>query len=412
MTVVIFEDEYWTRFRPLADLRHVSQLFWGTKTLQSGLEDILPAEELHLWGRESVGALTATRTGAEYNSNLKGEALFVNARAQPGGALGKALARKGRFSLSAGGELLAARVDAGGVEPGLIGPKLGRRLAKSVQGLESDHPMLRGTWDLVSSNGLGIAQQAARLRPGQGTDGTVVVKGSSTNLHVHESAEIEPHVAMETQAGPIVIEEGAVVESFSRLSGPCYVGRNARVKSALVRSGTSVFEGSRVGGELENSIIMPYSNKSHLGYVGDSIVGEWVNLGAGSTFSNLKSTYGNVRVEIGEGRFDTGLTKLGPVIGDMAKVSIGCLILSGKTVGTGSQVSGQVKANVPSFTYHDGAEGRDVELLLESVLETQRRMMERRGKTLSKSEDASIRRLFSETRGERKAAGVKKGRIS
>jgi len=166
-----------------------------------------------------------------------------------------------------------------------------------------------------------------------------------------------------------------------------------------------------LGGEVENSIIMSHTNKAHLGYVGDSIVGEWVNLGAGSIFSNLKNTYGNVRVELERSRVDTGMLKLGAVIGDMSKVSIGALIFAGKSVGTASHVTNLVDRNVPPFTYFNGSSGKKVELLLASVIETQRRMMERRGMTLLKNEEDLIRKTFDRTRPERRRAGVRRGRI-
>ena len=105
------------------------------------------------------------------------------------------------------------------------------------------------------------------------------------------------------------------------------------------------------------------------------------------------------------------MTKLGPVVGDMAKLSIGSLVYAGRSVGAGSHVSGLAGGNVPSFTFHDSGSQRGVELLLESVVETQRRMMERRGMSLSREEEGLIRRAFTSTAPERKRAGVRKGRL-
>jgi len=192
--------------------------------------------------------------------------------------------------------------------------------------------------------------------------------------------------------------------------GPCYIGPRVKVYSAQLGGGTSVFAGCKVGGQVENSIIMSHTNKAHFGYAGDSYIGEWVNLGAGSTFSNLKNTYGNVRLDVGGGTVDSGMLKLGPVVGDMSKVSIGALVYSGRLLGTGCQVAGLAGKNVPSFTYSDGS-GRMVELLIESVVETQRRMVERRGKTLTRAEEALIRKTFEDTSEERRSAGVKRGRL-
>ena len=105
------------------------------------------------------------------------------------------------------------------------------------------------------------------------------------------------------------------------------------------------------------------------------------------------------------------MLKLGPVVGDMSKASIGALVYSGRLLGTGCHVAGLASKNVPSFTYFDGS-GRMVELLVESVVETQRRMVERRGKSLTRAEETLIRKTFEDTSGERRKAGVRKGRLS
>ena len=111
-------------------------------------------------------------------------------------------------------------------------------------------------------------------------------------------------------------------------------------------------------------------------------------------------------------RVDTGLLKLGPAVGDMAKVSIGALVFTGKKVGTGSQVTGLAASDIPPFSYFDGSKGELVELHLNSVVETQRRMKERRGLTLSRAEEELIRSAFAATAPERRKAGARKGRIS
>ena len=142
-----------------------------------------------------------------------------------------------------------------------------------------------------------------------------------------------------------------------------------------MRGGTTIGENCRIGGEVENSIVYPHTNKAHLGYLGHSIVGEWVNLGAGSVTSDLKSTYGTVRVARGRGRVDTGLQKLGPMIADMAKVAIGALVYGGKSVGVSSHCAGRVDRDIPDFTSYDGHRDDSFELTLDSVIRTQSRMM-------------------------------------
>ena len=262
---------------------------------------------------------------------------------------------------------------------------------------------------MLESNGLAIAEQAKPFNDALPIPRGVEVRGPVTNLMVDAGADIEGHVTLDARLGPIVVEKGASIESFSRVMGPCYIGPRARVFSALIGGGTSIFESCKVGGQIENSVLLPFTNKAHFGYVGDSYVGSWVNLGAGSTFSNIKNTYGSVRLWVGGKKVDSGMMKLGPAVGDLGKISIGSLVYAGRFLGAGSHVTGMAANDVPSFTYFDSGSGVMVELLLESVIETQRRMMERRGLTLSPSEEGLIRRAFLSTSRERRKAGVKKG---
>ncbi|MDV3293992.1 MAG: hypothetical protein LYZ70_06950 [Nitrososphaerales archaeon] len=412
MTVVVFEDEYWSSFAPLTLTRHVSQLVWGTRTLLQSLAAVLAVDDLVVWGRDELEGVVDAGPQGKYNADVKGDALFVNARLRPQRDIAMQIRRTDSFAALVDDRVMAFRTKADALSPGVI---TSRQLAKTSKGLQrlelTRQAAFEGPWQMVESNGIAIVEQAGHFAESLELPEKAVLKGPASNLRIHDSVELEGHVSFDTRLGPVVVEEGTSVESFSRVSGPCYLGPRVKVHSALVRSGTSVFEGCRLGGEVENSIIMAYSNKSHLGYVGDSIVGEWVNLGAGSTFSNLKNTYGNVRVELGNQTVDTGMLKFGPVIGDMAKVSIGSTIFAGKLVGVASHVVNLIGRNVPSFTYYDGGSGRRVELLLDSAVETQKKMMERRGMTLSKQQESLIRELFRVTGSERKRAGVRKGKI-
>lgn len=305
---------------------------------------------------------------------------------------------------------MAAKLETIPWKPGVIRRASVAALAKGARKSPAPpDPLFAGYWDLVESNGLAIAEQARRFEDQLSLPRSAEVRGPSTNVMVDAGADVEGQVTFDARLGPIVVERGASVESFSRVMGPCYVGHKAKILSALIGGGTSVFESCKVGGQVENSIIMPFTNKAHHGYVGDSYVGSWVNLGAGCTFSNLKNTYGNVRLQVGGKKLDSGMLKLGPVVGDLAKLSIGSLVYAGKSVGTGSHLSGLASEDVPSFTFYDSESQRKVELLLDSVLETQRRMKERRGLVLGRAEEGLIRKAFLATASERRRAKVKKG---
>jgi len=411
LRVVIFEDEGMAGFAPLTLLRHTALLRWGTKKLLDALVEKIPdATEVSLWGRPELSAVTRDETQRPYNEKVYGPTLMVNARAKPSEGLLLPASRSEPYISIWRGELVAARLDSVQLKPGVVTKRQVTNVAREVKRVNaSSESLFRGYWDLVESNGLAIAEQARHFEEALPIPRGMEVRGPASSIMVDAGAEIEGHVTFDARLGPIIIDNGAAVESFTRVMGPCYIGPRAKIYSALIGGGTSIFDSCKIGGQVDNSIFLPFSNKAHHGYVGDSYVGSWVNLGAGCTFSNLKNTYGNVRLSVAGKMVDSGMVKLGPAIGDMAKLSIGSLVYAGKSVGAGSHVSGLAASDIPHFTYFDSGSNRAVELLPESVIETQRRMMERRGLSLGRSEETLIRKMFASTSKERSKAGVKKG---
>jgi len=278
-----------------------------------------------------------------------------------------------------------------------------------------DRSLLRYPWELVGENAKQIEQDYLKkdhssLKSPTSRSGDIEVRGNRTAIA--PSADIERFVALDSRSGPIVIDEEAEVQSFSRITGPCYVGKKAKIRSARIREGTTIGSNSKVSGEIEQSIISEFSNKSHEGFLGHSIVGSWVNLGALTTCSDLKNTYGKIKVNLGRKVLDTGEVKLGVFLGDMCKTAIGVLLTSGKKVGVASQVFGSVSQDVPSFTLYGKSLGaKSSEVMLDSAILTQKRMMERRGLSLNDSLASLIRSVYKMTKRERAFQRVSKARF-
>lgn len=171
-------------------------------------------------------------------------------------------------------------------------------------------------------------------------DGRIVVLGGPV---------IEPHVVLDTTTGPILIEDGAHVRSFTRIGGPCRIGRDANVLGGEI-STCSIGDVTKVRGELSTTIVLGYSNKSHDGFVGHSYLGRWVNLGAGTITSNMKNTYGHVGLWTpgGErgGVRDSGMQFLGTLFGDHVKTGIGLRLTTGTVIGAGANVYGGMPPKV------------------------------------------------------------------
>src|SRR5262249_34064551 len=122
-----------------------------------------------------------------------------------------------------------------------------------------------------------------------------------------------PLVLIDTTRGPVMLDRGVIVQAFSRLEGPLYVGPDTHVLAGRVK-GSSLGPQCRIGGEVEVSIVHGYSNKAHEGFLGHSYIGEWVNFGAGTHTSDLRNDYGQVTVTVGPQRVETGLLKVGSFV--------------------------------------------------------------------------------------------------
>jgi UDP-N-acetylglucosamine diphosphorylase/glucosamine-1-phosphate N-acetyltransferase len=199
---------------------------------------------------------------------------------------------------------------------------------------------------------------------------------------VEEGAVIEPLVVFDVSAGPVMVRAGSVVRAFTRLAGPCAVGAGTQILGDRV-SGCSIGDQCVVRGEISESIVTGHANKGHEGFVGHSVLGRWVNLGAGTITSNLKNSYGTVSLWTPEGVRDTGTVKLGTFFGDHVKTGIGARLTTGSVIGAGSNIYGSVMPPryVPPFSWGDG--DALSEYRLDEFLKTTERAMSRRSVALS-----------------------------
>jgi UDP-N-acetylglucosamine diphosphorylase/glucosamine-1-phosphate N-acetyltransferase len=174
-------------------------------------------------------------------------------------------------------------------------------------------------------------------------------------VHVEQGATIEPFTVFDTSAGPVLVRRGATVSAFTRVVGPCYIGEESSVAGDKIAN-CSLGEVSRIHGEISTTIVLGHSNKAHDGFVGHSLLGRWVNLGAGTTTSNLKNTYGTVQLWTPGGVRDTGLQFFGTAFGDHVKTGIGLRLSTGTVLGAGANVyDGMPPKAVAPFAWGSGA---------------------------------------------------------
>ena len=271
------------------------------------------------------------------------------------------------------------------------------------------------TWDLILANPKQLAEDFAAAGR-SGIEGTVeqpnAIRGSLKDVYIARGALVHPMVVIDAANGPVYLDEEVEVHPFTRIEGPCYVGRKSILLGAKCREGNSIGPVCRIGGEVEESIIQGYSNKYHDGFLGHAYVGQWVNLGALTTNSDLKNDYTTVSVMLdGREGIDTGSTKVGSLIGDHAKTSIGTLLNTGAYVGAMALIAATGKPLpkfIPSFAWFlEGVVTKGFGK--RKLYETARVAMSRRKCQWTPVEEAMWEEIYKLTAPARNEA-VKKGR--
>lgn len=222
---------------------------------------------------------------------------------------------------------------------------------------------------------------------------TNTIIGSAERLAIARTARVEG-AFLNTSAGPIIIDEGAEVMEGSCLRGPIYIGRHATVNmGARIYGATSIGEHCKVGGEINNAVIFPYSNKAHDGFLGNAVVGSWCNLGAGCVASNLKNDYTEIKLwDYASHHFRrTGLQFCGLIMGDHSKAGINTMFNTATMVGVGVNIHGTgfPRNFVPSFSEGSAGVGFS-EVGLKKFFAIAERVMARRNIELTEP----MRRLF------------------
>ena len=221
-------------------------------------------------------------------------------------------------------------------------------------------------------------------------------------LFLAPGASIDSTATYDLSGGMIVIEGDARVGPHVHLQGPLLLGAESVVlpHGAI---GPHVFaeNNCKLGGEISCSIIASYSNKAHFGFLGHSYLGSWVNLGAGTTNSNLKNTYGEIHINVGERRIATGMQFLGCLVGDHTKTAIGTHIFTGKTIGMCSMLYGTVAENVPSFVNYAKQFGKLTAVSPAAAATIQARTFARRGVTQTQDERELLNNLYNRTQSDR-----------
>ena len=407
MDIVVFEDQYVSRLHPITVGRPAYAISCGSFRLVDWLwqlqRPMRAVTRPHLKAIERLDFPQFQSEGAAAASST----LLVNARLAPSRSTFRVLGgllRDARPAAVWNGEQLAAAVIRATVPEDQSAADIDRLLGElqvvdlprtrdSLELLEYPHDLIRCNLETLADN------LEHRLSTG-------AYRELRDGVFAADGAELGEHVVSDTRQGPIVLERDARIGPYCFLSGPAHIGARARViEHSAIKDCVSLGHTTKIGGEVEASIIEPYTNKQHHGFLGHSYLGSWINLGAGTCNSDLKNTYGLVRMEYAGEKVSTGMQFVGCIIGDYAKSAINTGIFTGKIIGACSMVYGFVTTNVPSFVNYARLFGQVTELPPEVMIATQERMFGRRDVKPRACDAALIHSMYELTRDERRLAG-------
>src|SRR6218665_252580 len=367
MKIVLFDEEVSrANLLPLTFTRPVCEIRIGILTIREKWERSPQA---------TAGYLTQNYLSKKFPLTHNSPCVFINGRICPSPSLLESIRvlQQGQ-ALYKGSDLLAfygTADDAGQAE------KL-KKTEFNGDLLTVDH-----VWDIFRKNGAALLadfELLTRNRNSHMLSHSVTVIGDRNLVFLEDGARAEACI-LNTTEGPVYLGNHAEIMEGSVVRGPFALGEHSALKlSTKVYGPSTVGPHSKVGGEMNNSVIFGYSNKAHDGFLGNSVIGEWCNLGADTNNSNLKNNYGHVKLfnYAQQKQVDTGLQFCGLIMGDHSKSGINTMFNTGTVVGVGANIygGGFPPTHIPGFSW-GGAAGFEA-YRLDKLAETATKMFERR----------------------------------
>ena len=386
--IILFDDESRERMLPLSYTRPVAELRTGIFTIRERWEKLL---------KGTASYITSDYLSAKYPMHLEDDNIVINGAVLSNDRLVKLIEQlEANEALMAGGDLIAARLNRSQFEHLMLNESIDEIVGIDL--LDTPFIHLSYPWDLFLI-----------LRATIEYDYQLITKGrysqpiphynqviAADNIFLEEGAQVTGAI-LNAQPGPIYIGKDAQVMEGAIIRGPVTIGEGTIVKmGAKIYGPTAIGPGCKVGGEVKEVVILGNSNKAHDGFLGNSILGEWCNIGAGTSVSNLKNNYSNVRMYdyATQEMRDSGLQYLGMVMGDHSKAGINSMFNTGTIVGVAANIfgTGYPPKFIPSFTW-GGAAGFDTHRI-EDAINTARKVVARRDTELSREDEDILRHVF------------------
>jgi UDP-N-acetylglucosamine diphosphorylase/glucosamine-1-phosphate N-acetyltransferase len=392
MNYILFDDYSRNDLLPFTYTRPISEIRIGVLTITEKWEKYLNSK---------VSFHTQDFLSTKYKKQSGTDNIFINGKICPNKELlNLILNLKKNSAIKAGNDLLAFRTNENknfDVE----------ELLKSAIEIPENFISIKNVWDIFSKNSEALKNDFEIItngRKSQQLSNTNTLIGDVNQLFIEEGAIIEAAI-FNVSIGPIYIGKDAEVMEGSIIRGPFSLGEHSALKlGTKIYGATTIGPNCKVGGEVNNSVIFGYSNKAHDGFLGNSVIGEWCNLGADTNCSNLKNNYGNVKLfnYSDEEMKDTQLQFCGLMMGDHSKCGINTMFNTGTVVGVAANVfgAGFPPTHIPSFTW-GGADNIET-YKLDKMFETAERVYARRGMELNSDERTILTHIFNSTEKFRK----------
>ena len=385
MNLILFDGKTREHLLPFTFTRPTSEIRVGILTIREKWEKHLETK---------VSFFTAGYLADKFKLKVESDNILVNGALCPNmRLLGKIVELKKGEGLYKGEELLAARLNAEDVID------YETNIKTAIQ-FNSEINLIDRTWKIFKLNADELKRDFDLI-----TSGRTSANISQTNTIIGNEIFVEDGVEVEgaiinAATGPVYLGKGSKILEGSMIRNGLALGEHSVLKmGAKIYGATTIGPHCKVGGEVSNSVIFGYSNKGHDGYLGNSVLGEWCNIGADSNTSNLKNNYDQVRLwsYVQKGFERTGEQFCGLMMGDHSKCGINTMFNTGTVVGVSANIYGNgfPRNYIPSFSW-GGPQGMQV-YNINKALETAKRVMERRGIDLNDLEQAILNHIFEET---------------
>ncbi len=389
--VILFDSDTREQLLPLTFTRPVCELRVGILTIR---------EKWEKWLSAKVSYITQDYLADKYPINISENNFVINGSVLPSERLCRLINQlEENEALLQDGELIAARLNEEQFDHLMRDEDI-----EELEGFDVETtPFIKISTlsDIFNLNGIAIQEDFNLLTEGresQPISDTNSVVGSE-HIFIEEGAVIEG-AFLNASTGPIYIGKHAEIMEGAMIRGPLALCDHSLIKmGAKIYGATTIGPHSKAGGEVSNSVLTGYSNKSHEGYLGNSVLGEWCNIGADTNNSNLKNNYTEVKVwsYVAERFLDTGLQRFGLIMGDHSKCGINTMFNTGTLAGVSANIygAGFPRTFIPSYSW-GGPQGFTT-YQVEKALETAKIVMERRNISLDEKDIKILENVFSQT---------------